>query len=98
MYWTLSTVIAFFKSVKCQINCLDLEMRDLCVNMRVSKTLMHKGTAWALPQFSNFYIYAIQCVRPMIFHTINSVRSIIQGLKYYRFTPSSCKDIGIIKF
>ena len=30
--------------------------------------------------------------------TMNSVRSNNLSLKYQRFTPSGCKDIGIIKF
>ena len=32
---------------------------------------------------------------PFIFQTINSARLNSQHLKYQRFTPSSCKDIGM---
>ena len=34
----------------------------------------------------------------MIFQTLNSVRSNSPSLKYQRFIPSCCKDIGIRKF
>ena len=44
------------------------------------------------------YILATLCRRPMIIQTINSVRSNSLSLKYYRFIPSGCKDIGIRKF
>ena len=49
-------------------------------------------------RFSNPYIFVAQCRRPLIFQTINSGRSNNQSLKYQRFTPTSCKDIGIRKF
>jgi len=35
---------------------------------------------------------------PMIFQTINHVRSSTQILKYRRFTPSGCKDKVIRKY
>ena len=38
-----------------------------------------------------------QRCRPQIFQTINSVRSKNLSLKYQRFRPSGCKDIGIRK-
>ena len=47
--------------------------------------------------FSNRNIFAAQCRRPLIFQTINSVRSNNLGLKYQRFTRSGCKDAGIKK-
>ena len=47
--------------------------------------------------FSNFNIVATQCGRPLIFQTMNSVRSNNVSLKYQRFTSSGCKDIGFTK-
>ena len=34
-------------------------------------------------------------LRPLIFQTMNSIRSNNQNLKYQRCTLSGCKDIGI---
>jgi len=53
-----------------------------------------------LPQTLTFspYILGTRCRRSLIFQTMNSVRSNILSLKYHRFTPFSCKDIGIRKF
>ena len=57
---------------------------------------------WVLATNSNFlistYIFATLCFRPLIFQTMNSVRSRSLGLKYQRFTTSGCKYIGIRKF
>ena len=48
--------------------------------------------------FSNLFIFATQCRRPLIFQTMNSVRPNNLSLKYQRFTSSDCKDIGIRQF
>ena len=40
-------------------------------------------------------IFATQCHRPEIFQTKNYVELNNQSLKYKRFTPFGCKDIGI---
>ena len=48
--------------------------------------------------FPNLYICATRCCIPLIFQTMNSVRSKCLSLKYNMFTPSGCKDIGIRKF
>ena len=48
-------------------------------------------------RFSNSYIFAIQCRRPLIFQTMNSVSSNSLSLKQQMFAPSGCKDIGIWK-
>ena len=40
----------------------------------------------------------INCRRPLIFQTKNSVRPNNLSLKYQRFTSSDCKDIGIRQF
>ena len=45
--------------------------------------------------FFNTYIFAAQCRRPEIFQSMNYVRSNNLSLKYQRFTPSGCTDIGI---
>ena len=48
-------------------------------------------------RFLNSYNLATRFSRPLIFQTINYGRSNSQSLKYQRFTPSGCKDIGIRK-
>ena len=40
----------------------------------------------SLPQIPNSYIVIIQCRRPLIFQTLNPVKSDNQGLKYQWFT------------
>ena len=45
--------------------------------------------------FSNSYNLGTHFPRPLIFQTINYVSSNSLSLKYQRFTPSGCKDIGI---
>ena len=47
--------------------------------------------------FFNAYILATQCRKPLIFQTINSVRSNCLSLKYQRFAPSGRQDIEIIQ-
>ena len=39
-------------------------------------------------EFSNIYIFATQCRRPLIFQTMNSVRSNNLSLKNQWYTPS----------
>ena len=46
----------------------------------------------------NPYICATQCRTPLIFQTMNFVRSKGQSLKYLRFTSSSSYDIGTREF
>ena len=48
--------------------------------------------------FFNSNISETRCGRTFIFQTINSVRSSIRSLKYQRFAPSGCIDIGIRNF
>ena len=43
-------------------------------------------------------LFATQCFRPLIFQTMNYVRSNGSSLKYQRFASSGCKDIGMRKF
>ena len=47
--------------------------------------------------FSNFNISATQCSKPLIFQTMNAVRSYNVSLKNQRFTSSGYKDIRITK-
>ena len=49
-------------------------------------------------QFSNPFIFATQCRRPLIFQARNSVILNNQSLKYQRFTPLGPKDIRIRAF
>ena len=48
--------------------------------------------------FSNPYIFPTRCFSPLIFQTMNSIRSNILTLKYQRFTSSDWKDIRIRKY
>ena len=49
-------------------------------------------------KFSNSYNLATRFLRPLICQTNNSVISNSLSLKYQRFTPSGCKDIGVRKY
>ena len=49
-------------------------------------------------QFSKPYICATQCRRPLIFQTMNSVRSNSISVKYQRLKLSGCEGIDIRKF
>ena len=49
-------------------------------------------------RFSYSYNLETCFPRPLIFQTINSGRSNSLSLKYQRFTPSGCKDIGVRKY
>ena len=49
-------------------------------------------------RFSSPLIFSTLYRRPYIFQTINSVRSNYLSLKYQRYTPSVCKEVGIRKF
>ena len=53
-----------------------------------------------LPQTLIFYpyIFATRSRKPLLFQTMNSVRSKSQRLKYQRFTPHGFKDKEIRKF
>ena len=44
-------------------------------------------------KFSNLYIFATKCRRPLIFQTVISVRSYNISLKYQRFTPFCCIEM-----
>ena len=49
-------------------------------------------------RFSNSFIFPTECPsRPLIFKTLNSMRSNNRSMKYQRFTQQSCKDIEITK-
>ena len=67
----------------------------LCTNALKELSFCHK--LW----FSNSYLaknnLATHSLRPLIFQTINSVRSNSLSLKYQRFTSSGFKDIGVRK-
>ena len=47
---------------------------------------------------SHQYIFATQCRWPLMFQTINSVRSKNLSLQYQSISTLGCKDIGIIQF
>ena len=47
---------------------------------------------------SDFLILIFICRGLRIFQTMNSVRSNNLSLKYHKFTPSGCKDIGTRNF
>ena len=46
--------------------------------------------------FCNLCIFTTWCLKPLIFQTMWDPR--FKSLKYYRFTQSCWKDIGIVKF
>ena len=48
--------------------------------------------------FSNPLIFATRCRRSLIFQTLNSESSNSLSLKYLRFIPSGCRDIGVLRF
>ena len=58
---------------------------------RITKELSFRRRLWSF----NPYIYLNKCRKPLIFQTINSVRSNILSLKYQTFQPSDLKDLGI---
>ena len=58
---------------------------------RITKELSFRRRLWSF----NPYIYLNQCRKPLIFQTMNSVRSNILSLKYQTFQPSDLKDLGI---
>ena len=45
-----------------------------------------------------FYIFAIQCRRPLLFQTINSARAYNLSLQYLRFKPLGSIDVEIGKY
>ena len=51
---------------------------------------------WVLATNAKFVISisSTQNRRPLMFQTLNSVRINSLSLKYERFTPTGCKDIG----
>ena len=49
-------------------------------------------------RFSNCYIFAIQCLIPLIFQTMNSVRLSSQSLIPLKLTPSVWEYIRVWKF
>ena len=48
----------------------------------------------SFPQTLNFYSLISNVVQPLLFKTLNSVRSNYLSLKYQRFTPSGWKGIA----
>ena len=49
-------------------------------------------------KLTNPFIFAIECCRPKIFQTMNSVSSNKISLIYYRLAPSGCQTIRIRNF
>ena len=71
-----------------EILILQLLYKIVYMNFRIKElSFCHKL------YFSNLYIFATQCRRPVIFQTMNSVRPNNLSLKYQRFTSSDFKDI-----
>ena len=50
------------------------------------------------PIYFNPFIFATRWRRPLIFQIMNHALINSQSLKYQRFQPSGCKDIGFRKF
>ena len=72
--------------------CLRPVSPDFWVTLAKELSFCHKLS------FSNPYIFVTRWWRPLIFQTINSVRSNNHSLKYQRFTSSDRKVIGIRLF
>ena len=69
--------------------------------MSFSTIFTNKENEFVFATISNCfppYILATRCRRPLMFQTMNSVRSNSLSLKYHRCTTSGCKNIGIRKF
>ena len=70
---------------------------------RLNKTLLFTSRGKKIKELSfctnsDFPIFSTQCWWPMIFQTMNSVRSNNISFKSPRFKPSGCRDIGIRTF
>ena len=63
---------------------------------QVKQVMSHKVFA-TNSDFRTPLSFATLCRRPLIFQTMNYVRSNSQSLKYQRFTPSYYTDIGVRK-
>ena len=68
-------------------------LEEFLVEILITKELTFCHRLW----FSNFNIVATQKRRPLIFQTMNAVRSNNVSLKYQRFTSSGYKVIGFTK-
>ena len=67
--------------------------------MKHNFLIITKGTEFlSQTLFYSTNIFATQCRRYLIFHTMVYVRSNTLSLKYLRFSPSGFNDIGIGKF
>ena len=66
--------------------------------MKQQRIVQVKAKKEFLPQTDFLTPISMQCRRPQIFQTMTSVRSKNLNLKFPRFKPSGCKDIGIRKF
>ena len=85
IYIILSSII---QEVSKDMKHVDLSERETKQIEYLTQTLIF----WSL------YLCNILCRRPLIFQTINSVRSDHPSLKNQRCTQSGCKDIGILNF
>ena len=75
-----------------QGNKVDSLQQKTAFHMKV-RNIIKEFKFW----FSNPNIFAMRGCRPLIFQTINFVRSNMLSLKYQRFTLWGCKDIGLRK-
>jgi len=66
--------------------------------MRLEEYETKELSSWHKLWYSNSYIFTTQCLRPLIFQTMNCIISINLSLKYKNFTESGCKEIGIQNF
>ena len=74
------------------------ELRESILNFVMKMQIYGKKLSFChILGFFNSNISETLCGRTLIFQTINSVRSSILSLKYQRFAPSGCNDIGIRK-
>ena len=72
---------------------LNLRFNDCRVLCDIEEGLKELSSCQKLWFFSGS-----RCCRPLVFQTMNSVTSNNLSLKYLRFIPSICNDIGIREF
>ena len=72
---------------------------EWCLTLELSIILVAKELSFATnSDFRTLISYTTSCRRPLIIQTMNYVRTKSRSLKYQRFTPLYCTDIGVRKF
>ena len=89
----------FFFSIQTVVNLGQRRVLQLVLHIsRSSRTCWKELSFCHKLRCSNPFNLAARFPRPLMFQTINSGRSNSLSLKYQRFTPIGCKDIGVRKW